>query len=84
MRIQLSEAARRLDELLVGGGLEIAGGTSLYRLARATNARARFTQLISHGVLVRPFDYDTTLLRFGLPGTRDDWRRLTRALKEQP
>jgi cobalamin biosynthesis protein CobC len=84
MRVQLRETAQRLDELLVSGGLEIAGGTSLYRLARATNARARFTQLISHGVLVRPFDYDATLLRFGLPGTRDDWRRLTKALKEQP
>jgi cobalamin biosynthetic protein CobC len=84
MRSRLSKAAQRLDTLLVGGGLEIVGGTSLYRLARATNARARFTQLISHGVLVRPFDYDATLLRFGLPGSREDWRRLAKALKEQP
>ena len=84
MRTRLSKAAQRLDQLLVSGGMEIAGGTSLYRLARATNARARFTQLISHGVLVRPFDYDATLLRFGLPGGRDDWRRLAKALKEQP
>lgn len=84
MRIRLSEAAQQLDELLVSGGMEIAGGTSLYRLARATNARARFTQLISHGVLVRPFDYDATLLRFGLPGSRQEWRRLAKALKEQP
>lgn len=84
MRTRLSKAAQRLDQLLVSGGMEIAGGTSLYRLARATNARARFTQLISHGVLVRPFDHDATLLRFGLPGSRDDWRRLTKALKEQP
>ena len=77
-------SAQRLDQLLIGGGMEIVGGTSLYRLARATNARARFTQLISHGVLVRPFDYDASLLRFGLPGSRDDWRRLAKALKEQP
>jgi cobalamin biosynthesis protein CobC len=84
MRLQLSDAAQRLDQLLVGGGMEIAGGTSLYRLARTTNARARFSQLISHGVLARPFDYDPTLLRFGLPGSRDDWRRLAKALKEQP
>lgn len=84
MRIRLSKAARRLDQMLVSGGMEIVGGTSLYRLARATNARARFTQLISHGVLVRPFDYDATLLRFGLPASGDDWRRLAQALKEQP
>lgn len=84
MRTRLSKSAQRLDQLLVSGGMEIAGGTSLYRLARAANARARFTQLISHGVLVRPFDYDATLLRFGLPGNRDDWQRLAKALKEQP
>jgi cobalamin biosynthesis protein CobC len=73
-----------LDQLLVAGGMEIAGGTSLYRLGRAPNARARFTQLISHGVLVRPFDYDATLLRFGLPGSRDEWRRLAIAMGKQP
>jgi len=84
MRIRLSKSAQRLDKLLITGGMSIAGGTSLYRLARVPNARARFTQLISHGVLARPFDYDTTLLRFGLPGSRDDWRRLNKALEEQP
>lgn len=84
MRARLSDAAQRLDQLLVGGRMSIAGGTSLYRLARAANARGRFSQLISRGVLVRPFEYDAALLRFGLPGTRDAWRRLTKALKEQP
>jgi cobalamin biosynthetic protein CobC len=84
MRIRLSKAAERLDKLLVSGGMDVVGGTSLYRLARATNAHARFTQLISHGVLVRPFDYDATLLRFGLPASRDDWRRVAQALEEQP
>lgn len=83
-RDRLGRAAQRLDKLLVGGGMSIVGGTSLYRLARAPNARARFTQLISHGVLVRPFDYDATLLRFGLPAGSNDWRRLAAALQEQP
>ena len=84
MRVRLSKTARRLDQLLVSGGMEIAGGTSLYRLARAKNARARFTQLISHGVLARPFDYDATLLRFGLPASQAEWRRLVKALEKQP
>lgn len=84
MRVRLTGSAQRLDKLLVNGGMSIVGGTSLYRLARAPNARARFTQLISHGVLVRPFDYDSTQLRFGLPGNRDDWRRLAKAIEEQP
>jgi cobalamin biosynthetic protein CobC len=80
----LSRAAQRLDGLLVRSGMSIVGGTSLYRLAYAANARARFTQLISHGVLVRPFDYDATLLRFGLPAKRDDWQRLSTALRMEP
>ncbi|HEY0685521.1 MAG TPA: threonine-phosphate decarboxylase CobD [Steroidobacter sp.] len=83
-RRRLSRAAERLDKLLIGGGMTIVGGTSLYRLARAPNARARFTQLISHGILARPFDYDSTLLRFGLPLASNDWRRLADALKVQP
>lgn len=83
-RLRLHRAAQRLDKLLIGAGMTIVGGTSLYRLARAPNARARFTQLISHGILVRPFDYDRTLLRFGLPLGAKDWRRLADALKVQP
>ncbi|MBM0107530.1 threonine-phosphate decarboxylase [Steroidobacter sp. S1-65] len=83
-RRRLSRAAQRLDKLLISGGMTIVGGTSLYRLARAPNARARFTQLISHGILARPFDHDSTLLRFGLPHGSDDWRRVADALKVQP
>ncbi|MDY6946062.1 MAG: threonine-phosphate decarboxylase CobD [Pseudomonadota bacterium] len=83
-RLRLSRAAQRLDKLLIAGGMTIVGGTSLYRLARAPNARARFTQLISHGILARPFDDDSTLLRFGLPHSRNDWRRVAEALQVQP
>ncbi len=83
-RQRLGRAARRLDKLLLASGMTIAGGTSLYRLARAADARARFTQLMSHGILARPFDHDSTLLRFGLPLAANDWRRLADALKVQP
>ena len=84
MRTRIKRASQRLDKLLVAGGMTVVGGTGLYRLARAPNARARFTQLISQGILVRPFDYDSTLLRFGLPQSANDWRRLEAALKVQP
>lgn len=83
-RLSLHRDAQRLDKLLIGAGMTIVGGTSLYRLARAPNARARFTQLISHGILARPFDHDSTLLRFGLPFGASDWRRVADALKAQP
>lgn len=83
-RLRLHRAAQRMDKLLIGAGMTIVGGTPLYRLARAPNARARFTQLISHGILARPFDYDSTLLRFGLPLGANEWRRVATALKAQP
>lgn len=83
-RLRLHRAAQRLDKLLIAGGMTIVGGTSLYRLARAPNAHARFTQLASHGILARPFDYDSTLLRFGLPLASTDWRRVADALKMEP
>lgn len=82
-RQRLGRAARRLDEILIDAGMTIVGGTSLYRLARASDARTRFTQLLSHGILARPFEHDSSLLRFGLPFASNDWRRLADALKVQ-
>jgi cobalamin biosynthetic protein CobC len=79
-RATLQESAQRLDELLARCGFEVAGGTSLFRLVRASNARDRFTQLLAAGILVRPFDFDPHLLRVGLPRGREQWRRLAAAL----
>lgn len=79
-RATLQKSAQRLDRLLALSGFELAGGTSLFRLAHAADARERFTRLLAAGILVRPFDYDPGLLRFGLPRGRDQWRRLAAAL----
>lgn len=80
-RSRLAEAASRLDALLVRSGLEIVGGTSLFRLAAATDAHSRFLRLAEAGVLTRPFDYAPTWLRFGLPDP-DHWPRVEAALLE--
>jgi cobalamin biosynthetic protein CobC len=80
MRKQLAASARRLDGLLVRYGFEVVGGTSLYRLVRASDAPSRFERLAAAGILTRPFQHDLTLLRFGLPGSPDAWRRLGEAL----
>ena len=77
---RLRKSAQRLDQLLVRSGFEVAGGTSLFRLARASDARERFARLLAAGILVRPFDFDPHLLRFGLPRGREQWRRLAAAL----
>jgi len=80
-RERLQQSARRLDDLLISSGFSIVGGTSLFRLARSDDARARFESLLRAGILARPFDYDPTLLRFGLPPDYA-WRRLADALRK--
>lgn len=81
-RERLLHSAQRLDDLLISSGLAIVGGTSLFRLARSDDARDRFDRLLRAGILVRPFDHDTTLLRFGLPHEPSAWRRLADALRK--
>jgi cobalamin biosynthetic protein CobC len=76
----LAQAARRLDDLLSAGGLEIVGGTSLFRLARTSSASELFHHLGRAGILVRRFAEQPTWLRFGLPATTDMWNRLSTAL----
>ena len=80
MRTRLAREAARLDRLLAAHGFEIAGGADLFRLTRCADATARARRLAGQGVLVRTFDHDPTLIRFGLPGAKD-WRRLETALE---
>ena len=79
-RRRVTEAAERLDALLIRAGLTIAGGTALFRLARCADADAVFRQLAAHGILTRPFASDATLLRLGLPADESHWQRLATAL----
>jgi cobalamin biosynthetic protein CobC len=81
MRAKLIETAARLDALLTGVGLEIAGGTSLFRLARSEGAGPLWETLCRHGILTRKFDNLPHHLRFGLPGNEAAWGRLEEALK---
>jgi cobalamin biosynthesis protein CobC len=83
-RIRLRGAARRVDALLTRNELSVVGGTSLFRLARSPIAPIRFEQLLRAGILVRPFDHDATLLRFGLPHGTAAWQRLRDALRPAP
>jgi len=80
-RARLVDDAARLDGLLRQAGFEIVGGTPLFRLTRATDAARRFEVLAQAGILTRPFAWDDTLIRFGLPGSEQDWRRLADALE---
>jgi len=70
---ELLEAAE-LDGLLQRAGLDVVGGTTLYRLVRHPLARHLHAHLACHHIWVRRFDWNDSLLRFGLPP--DDQARL--------
>jgi cobalamin biosynthetic protein CobC len=79
-RARLVLAAARLDQVLTGAGLAIAGGTSLFRLARTPAAPELFHHLGRAGILVRRFGDQAAWLRFGLPASELEWQRLTAAM----
>lgn len=81
-RALLAVAAQRLDAMLAGAGLERVGGTELFTLIRSPDAKEIFDRLGRAGLFVRYFDEHPDWLRFGLPGTEDDWRRLEAALRD--
>jgi cobalamin biosynthetic protein CobC len=70
----------RLDGLLRAAGLEIAGGTLLFRLARHPSAALFMQRLGRQGIHVRAFADAPDQLRFGLPGDDEAFRRLAAAL----
>lgn len=80
-RSWLAAAARRLDDLLAGAGLDIIGGTDLYRLAARKDAMTLYERLGRAGIYVRRFPETPSWLRFGLPGTDAHWARLEKAMR---
>lgn len=79
-RARLKADAARLDALLVRAGMTVVGGTDLFRLAACDGAEGIYEKLGRAGILTRPFTYNATWLRFGLPGCEADWVRLEGAL----
>lgn len=79
-RQKLLHDVTRLDALLQSARLTIVGGTLLFRLAEIADASTLFRQLGQAGILVRSFDYRSDWLRFGIPASENEWRRLAEAL----
>lgn len=77
---RLTEAKGRLDGLLNRAGLEIIGGTSLFRLTQSAGTEQLFSRLGRAGILVRRFAEQPDWLRWGLPRSENDWQRLSDAL----
>ena len=79
-RQRLRKRRQRLDAILTAAGLDIVGGTSLFRLVRTAAAEALFPHLGRAGILVRAFPDHADWLRFGLPANERQWRRLQIAM----
>ena len=80
MRDYLSIASDRMDDLLTRAGLQVVGGTNLFRLAATPDAMNVFEQLGRSGIYTRHFPENPAWLRFGLPGSERHWQRLEMAL----
>jgi cobalamin biosynthetic protein CobC len=84
-RNRLAKAAARMDAILAASGLDIVGGTTLFRLAQTEAASELFHHLGRAGILVRVFpdhaNPDLAMwVRFGLPAADPDWQRLQNAM----
>jgi cobalamin biosynthesis protein CobC len=79
-RARLESDVARLDPLLRAAGLDILGGTLLFRLVRSDDAGSLFHRLGRAGILIRRFGDHADWLRFGVPGDARHWLRLAQAL----
>jgi cobalamin biosynthetic protein CobC len=79
-RATLSHQAQAVDAVLAGRGMDVVGGTDLFRLARHRAANEVHTRLARRKVWCRSFDWADDLLRFGIPGDDRALDRLAQAL----
>ncbi len=79
-RTRLRCDAVRLDALLSRQRFHPEGRTELFRLHRVPNAAAIHESLARHRNLVRTCGHSSTRIRFGLPGTEEEWARLEGAV----
>ena len=80
-RLQLAGEAQALDKILEGAGLEVIGGTSLFRLVKHREAGRLHEALASRRIWTRRFLWSSELLRIGLPPDEAARQRLAGALE---
>ncbi len=79
-RKKLALGMEQLQGLLYRKGLAVAGGTDLFALVQSDKAPALHSGLAEKGIWTRAFPDHPMWLRFGQPGTADEWERLSDAL----
>lgn len=82
MRDRLTQEAAALDDVLTANGLDVVGGTNLFRLLSHSNAWGLHTALARRRIWTRCFSYRRDWLRIGLPPDTRARARLGGALKE--
>ena len=75
-RQKLMVHAAGLDDVVRDAGLEIVGGTPLFRLIHCPDACRLWDHLGRLGILTRAFSYRSDWLRLGLPGDQAGLQRL--------
>ncbi len=78
-RARLARDADRLDTLMTGKGVQLVGGTTLFRLYDVDDATAWQNRLAQAHIWSRIFPYSERFLRLGLP-PEHGWARLESAL----
>lgn len=81
MRVTLESESTRLDALFARFTLP-AAGTSLFRYIEHPEAPSLFSALGQRGILLRHYDERPDVLRAGLPGSEEEWRRLEAGLAD--
>jgi cobalamin biosynthetic protein CobC len=77
---RIAERALALETVLSGAGLDIIGGTDLFKLVRHPRAGHLYEHLGRSHILVRRFDYAGGWLRIGLTPDEQGDRRLAQAI----
>jgi cobalamin biosynthetic protein CobC len=82
IRDGIAQRSTALRLVLQEAGLTVVGGTALFALVADENAGALHRHLCARRILVRPFDYAPSWLRFGLTPDAGADERLATALSQ--
>ncbi len=78
-RADLTNSTLRMDDILQRAGLEIVGGTSLFRFCKHKNTTQIFQDLGRKAVLTRIFEDIPQHIRIGLPKREEQWKKVENA-----
>ncbi|MES2432744.1 MAG: threonine-phosphate decarboxylase CobD [Pseudomonadota bacterium] len=78
---RLRSEVTQADALAVAAGWQLVGGCELFRTYETPDAETAQIRLAKRQIWSRIFPYSNRWLRIGLPGSPEEWARLTRAME---